>query len=317
MRIDWVGHIGEGFYALGHPSVPVYLMDGTYPALFDAGFTGLAKVYLKSIKEILEERSPAFLFLTHAHWDHVGSAGFFKKEWPDLKVVASPESRALLHKPSVLETVGRLNQKALEALHKWGVSTLNERPFVSFEIDEIVTPGKKFFLSENISVLGRPSPGHTRDFTVYWIPEKRILIASEAAGCDGVPEFLVDYDIYLKDIEYFVQLNAEVLCTGHKLVITGEDVRPYLKEAYETAEKYRERVEALLSKGKSINAVVEVLKCLEWVPKPFPKQPLSTYLMNTETRVRALKKRWEKKSLSLPQTTERNSCNYNRIREEI
>jgi hypothetical protein len=53
MRIDWTGKIIDEFYVLGYASVPVYLLDGPLPALFDAGFTGLAQVYQKGILEVL------------------------------------------------------------------------------------------------------------------------------------------------------------------------------------------------------------------------------------------------------------------------
>ena len=293
MKIDWAGHIENGFYTLGHPSVPVYLMDGKFPALFDAGFTGLANAYVQAIKSVLGERRPAYLFITHAHWDHIGSAGIFKRIWPEMKIVASKESRKILLKPSVIERVISLNKEALKALEEWGMLPYSEVVFESFEIDEILNPDESYGLDEDLTVQGFPSPGHTRDFVTYWIPKRRILIASEAVGCDNTPEFLVDYDIYIRDIQRFMAMNPRVLCTGHQLVLTGEDVQVYLKRAWEIAENYRKRVERFLEDGKDVEEIVEAIKQWEWDPKPFPKQPLETYLMNTRQRVVVLKKRWE------------------------
>ncbi len=48
----------------------------------------------------------------------------------------------------------------------------------------------------------------------------------------------------------------------------------------------------MLAAGKDVEEIVQDLKEVEWDPKPFPKQPLMTYLMNTERRVRILKRRW-------------------------
>jgi len=293
VKIDWAGHIENGFYTLGHPSVPVYLMDGKFPALFDAGFTGLANAYVQAIKSVLGERRPAYLFITHAHWDHIGSAGIFKRIWPEMKIVASKESRKILSKPSVIERVISLNKEALKALEEWGMLPYSEVVFESFEIDEILNPDESYGLDEDLTVQGFPSPGHTRDFVTYWIPKRRILIASEAVGCDNTPEFLVDYDIYIRDIQRFMAMNPRVLCTGHQLVLTGEDVQVYLKRAWEIAENYRKRVERFLEDGKDVEEIVEAIKQWEWDPKPFPKQPLETYLMNTRQRVVVLKKRWE------------------------
>jgi glyoxylase-like metal-dependent hydrolase (beta-lactamase superfamily II) len=264
-----------------------------FPALFDAGFTGLANAYVQAIKSVLGERRPAYLFITHAHWDHIGSAGIFKRIWPEMKIVASKESRKILLKPSVIERVISLNKEALKALEEWGMLPYSEVVFESFEIDEILNPDESYGLDEDLTVQGFPSPGHTRDFVTYWIPKRRILIASEAVGCDNTPEFLVDYDIYIRDIQRFMAMNPRVLCTGHQLVLTGEDVQVYLKRAWEIAENYRKRVERFLEDGKDVEEIVEAIKQWEWDPKPFPKQPLETYLMNTRQRVVVLKKRWE------------------------
>ncbi len=118
MRVDWTGRIVKGFYVLGHPSVPMYLMDGELPALFDTGFTGLADHYLADIRAVLKKRTPAFLFITHAHWDHVGCAGIFKREWPAMKIVASETTRSFLRNPKIVETLTRLNEEAKKALEE-------------------------------------------------------------------------------------------------------------------------------------------------------------------------------------------------------
>ncbi len=294
MIIENVGRIVDGFYALGHPSVPVYLMDGVFPALFDAGFVGLSHLYLRAIREVLGDRSPAYLFLTHAHWDHVGSAGIFKETWPEVRIVASRKTQEILAKPGVINRVVTLNRQALDALRQWG-ETPSEKPFVPFGIDEALVPLKSYKIDEEVTVEGIPSPGHTRDFTVYWMPEKKILVASEAVGCNEVPEFLVDYDTYVEDIKKFIEMNPRVLCTGHMLVVTGDDVRDYLEQAWKIAVNYKDFVEDMLVKGASVEEIVQAIKKREWDRRPFPKQPLEAYLMNTRQRVLVLKSRWERR----------------------
>ena len=290
MKISWTGKIAEDFYALGHASVPVYLLDGPFPALFDAGFTGLAEKYIEAIRGVLKKRTPEFLFLTHAHWDHVGAAGIFKKIWPGLKIVASEEAAHFLTKPKVTRTIATLNREALSALQKWGITPLHERAFEPFSVDRCMPREKSVGLSDRLSVEGIFTPGHTRDFVAYWIPERRVLIASEAAGCDNVPEFLVNYDAYIAGLNFFMRLETQVLCVGHQLVVTGKDVAPYLREARNIAEKYRANVETLLKKGEDVDSIAAHLKKREWDIKSFPKQPEQTYLINTKVRIKTLKK---------------------------
>ena len=51
MIIDKTGKIVGSFFMLGHPGVPVYLIDGDEPALFDAGFSCLGELYIQEIKK--------------------------------------------------------------------------------------------------------------------------------------------------------------------------------------------------------------------------------------------------------------------------
>ena len=128
-----------------------------------------------------------------------------------MKIVVSRETREILSRPGVLDRVVALNHQALEALREWGVIPFYEGPFIPFEIDEVLVPSRSYTVAGDTTVEWFPSPGHTRDFTVYWIPERRILVASEAAGCDNVPEFLVDYDTYVEDIKKSMDILAEAL----------------------------------------------------------------------------------------------------------
>ena len=110
MRIEWTGKIANGFYVLGHSAVPIFLLDGSTPVLFDAGFTGLSHVYEREIKNILGARSPAFLFLTHSHWDHVGAASYLKQVWPQMKIAASVKFSEILARTGAIAQIKLLNQ---------------------------------------------------------------------------------------------------------------------------------------------------------------------------------------------------------------
>jgi glyoxylase-like metal-dependent hydrolase (beta-lactamase superfamily II) len=73
MIIIGTGKISHDLYMLANNAIPVYLLDGDKPALFDAGLAFLGDIYVQAIKEILGSRTPAYCFLTHSHFDHCGS----------------------------------------------------------------------------------------------------------------------------------------------------------------------------------------------------------------------------------------------------
>lgn len=292
------GRVMDGFYVTGHPSVPVYVLKSG--VIFDGGFTALARHYERDIRDILGNTSPEYIFITHSHFDHVGSISYFKSVWPDIKVFGSVNAKKILSRNGAIELIQRLNNISRAHLLSYGVNDLYEGEFEPFLPDEVVEDGSVIRVKDGLEIHSIYTPGHTRDFMSYWIPEKRILIASEAAGCDDgsgyiISEFLVDYDEYINGIKRFMEMDVEVLCVGHRYVITGDDVRSYLLSSLQHAKDFVEMVINILNEENGdIDKTVNRVKAYEWDPRPFPKQPEMAYLLNTQARVKLIASKYMK-----------------------
>lgn len=299
MLIKETGKISEGFYVVGSPITPVYLLDGPAPVLFDGGFTAFARLYEKGIKQILGDRRPAYLFLTHSHFDHIGSVSYLKDIWPGLQIGGSARCREILANPKAIQLIRDLNIEATEDLKKSGVDPIYENPFEVFDIDVIIEPDREIELSFDLTVRALNTPGHTGDFMSYWIPEKKILIASDAVGCyesNGYiqPEFLVDFDSYLESLGRLEKLDPRILCAGHQAVFTEADAGGHIKASFRAAEDFLTMVEGLLVQEKGdIDRTVSRVKAIEWDKRPWPKQPEAAYILNTRQRVVKI---WERKN---------------------
>ncbi len=297
MRFTQTGKITTDFYNLGHTVAPVFLLDGPKPALFDTGFTTFASQYTHEINHALGNRSPAYLFITHAHWDHVGSAGHFKARWPEMVIYGSEEAQKILKNEKAVQFISKINKDTEPYVKSLDVININKESFKPFRFDQTLGPYEKIKLGETCSVQAIPTPGHTRDSFSYWIPERKILIASESAGTDfsnGVigNEFLTDYDTYRRSLNELVQLDMQILCLGHKLVLTGQDAKDHMKRSFEDAEKYVSMVEAiLLEVNGDIEQAGTRVKEAEWSLAPSPKQPEHAYMLNTLARVEKI---WER-----------------------
>jgi glyoxylase-like metal-dependent hydrolase (beta-lactamase superfamily II) len=297
MILDHAGKIIDDFYVMGDPAMPVYLLDGPAPVLFDAGLTSLCRLYEEDIIKVLGNRSPAYLFLTHSHFDHIGAAAYLKTVYPKMQIAGSARTQEILGRPKAIHLIRSLNQEAAQLMESLNRASIYKGPFEPFDLDLIIKSDRTIELDPDCRVEVIKSPGHTWDFISYWVPEKKILVASEAVGCnDGsgyiYTEFLVDYDIYLASLKRLARLDAQVLCQGHRLVFTGKDAEEHVSHSIEQAANYLVTVEEFLQKEQcDIDRTVARVKAAEWDSKPWPKQIESAYVLNTRARVSKIRDR--------------------------
>lgn len=289
-----LGAAVEDFYVLGHPAVPIYLLDGPRPALFDAGLTCLAPAYLEQIDQALGGRAPAFLFLSHVHFDHCGAAAAFKETWPDLEIAASQRAAEIMLRPNARKLMLELNDLAARDRF-YALESKEKAPrFQPFRVTRVLAEGDRVELGDGLWVETLATPGHTRDFLSYYVPARKILAASEAVGVrqpngDIITEFLVDYQAYVDNMRRLDRLPVEALCQGHHWVFTGREARGFIKQSLAAAEKFRDWVLELLEEtGGDIEETVRRIKAEEWDRRTGVKQEESAYLLNLAARVKHL-----------------------------
>jgi glyoxylase-like metal-dependent hydrolase (beta-lactamase superfamily II) len=224
-----------------------------------------------------------------------------KNVFPSLEVCASARAADILKRPNAQELIAKLSEEILapvSAVPCMDPSRLLAHAFQPFEVDTVLTNGQIVELEEGLTVEVLATPGHTRDQLSYYIPEKRILIATESVGLlerSGhiVCEFLVDYDAYVASLKRLAALPVEVLCQGHHYVFVGRDeVKRFFARSLHEAERFKNRVYELLdAESGSIERVMERIKAEQWDVNKGPKQTLPAYLLNLRARVSHLVKR--------------------------
>ncbi|MBW1783817.1 MAG: MBL fold metallo-hydrolase [Deltaproteobacteria bacterium] len=297
MRCEVTGRIADDFYVIGDATMPVYLVDGPAPVLFDAGLTALSLQYEEDLQKVLGQREPAYLFLTHSHFDHIGAAAYLKTVYPQLRIAGSARIGEILQRPKAIQLIRSLNQEAAALMASFNKTPIYEGTFETFDLDVTLDREQTIELDPDSHVKVMKTPGHTWDFISYWLPEKKILVASEAVGCDDgsgyiFTEFLVDYDAYHGSLRRLCELDADILCQGHRLVLTGDDAASHMHRSLEHAVDYLAMVEEFLEiEQGDIDRTVARVKAAQWDPKPWPKQMESAYVLNTRARVSRISER--------------------------
>lgn len=302
MIIRQPGPIAQDFFMVGDPGVPVFLLAGDCPVLFDAGFACMGPLYADAINRIPGGKAPAFLLLTHSHFDHCGSAGYFQKIYPGLEICCSQQAKDIFARPGAIEVIKSLSQAAEQMIEKFLGEKPHGIPFEPFEITQVLAQGDVITVSGDTTVQVIETPGHTRDCLSYYVPEKKALIVSEAAGIpnpDGyiICDFLVGYDVYVESLQKLAGFPVEILALGHGAVLTGDDAAGYISKALDQCGDFCEWVWKLLQKYNfDEHKTMTQIRKKEYDNIPFPKQPEPAYMLNLEARVRAVKNKMAEES---------------------
>jgi len=291
---DKTGEVRDGFFVTGWSHNPIYLLKGKKPVLFDGGLALLGREYRAAITSALNGGSPRVVFITHVHFDHCGAVPYLKKAFPGLEAAASQKAKDILKRPNAIKLIRKLSGNAEQVLTEFGEESLCREPFDPFEVDLVVQDGDVVELEDGLTVQVLSTPGHTWDFMSYYVPEKKILVASESAGCalsSGYisTDSLADFGVYLSSLKRLASLDAQILCQGHRYVYVDEDVDAFFKRSLQTALEFKAMVEEYWLKEKGdLRRVLQKIKEAEYDPLPAPKQPEPAFVINLEARIKSV-----------------------------
>ncbi|HQJ09957.1 MAG TPA: MBL fold metallo-hydrolase, partial [Deltaproteobacteria bacterium] len=175
------GRISENIAVAGNYMYPCYVVGGGGRNLMiEAGLNLMGPLYVKSIEEILGDRGLlSYLFLTHSHYDHLGSVHYLKRLIPGLVVGAHERVAGLLRKESVLAMMNRLSD--VQRLLMRDIAGDEDLVIRQTDIGLTLKEGDVIDLG-GLSCRVYEVPGHTRDSLAYSIPEIDALFTGEAAG---------------------------------------------------------------------------------------------------------------------------------------
>jgi glyoxylase-like metal-dependent hydrolase (beta-lactamase superfamily II) len=293
MKMQAKGKLHERITAIPNSWYPTYIIQGDLKNLMiDAGVNRLAPRYFALIKDVLGDADRLdYLFLTHSHYDHIGSAGYLKRRMPGLQIGAHERLAGLLEKPSVMDMMNRLSTNHVELLK---YNTENEDlTLCPFATDILLKQGDEFDLG-GLTCRVYETPGHTKDSVSFYFPEIKALFPGEATGVlqgetgsEMQVEFLTSYRDYIDSLNLMSSLKPEIVCLAHGWVLTREDAMDFLKHSLAETFKFRELIENYLNAAKGdIEKATRDMAHAEYDVKGGIFQERVSYLTNLSAQVR-------------------------------
>jgi len=200
--------ITEGIYALpvgrgefmGLFPPNVYLVAAGKTALIDSGYGDETSVKVRL--NMLQGYTLSYIFVTHAHRDHMGGALAIKK---------ATGAQILLH------------------------------PLETEEVDRLVTDGERIELG-GMSLEIIHTPGHSPGHVCFWLPEKGILFSGDhilGLGTTVISPPRGDMGQYMASLNKLLNYPIELICPGHGPLIKDphSKIRELLRHRYQREEQ--------------------------------------------------------------------------------
>lgn len=287
------GRVHERITAIGTTGFPAYIVRGeTKSLMIDSGVNLLGPRYLTDIKSMFGDGGrPDYLFLTHSHYDHAGSADYLKQHLPGLRLGAYERVAALARRPSALETMNRLSAAHVELLEYNPAG--EDVTLHSFDIDILLRQGDEVDLG-GLTCQVHEVPGHTRDSLAYYFPEIEALFPGDACGvlrtAEGGPiqvEFVASYQDYVESLERLISLEPKIVCPAHNWALTGDDAAAFLERSLAETFRYRELIERYLdAAGGDVERAIREMAEKEYDGDDPSLPPSPAYLMNLSAQVK-------------------------------
>ncbi len=252
----WIKSAGEISGSCDQISTSVsthILCQGDSVALFDASVWGLREDLEDAI--IKKANSLDYVFITHAHFDHLGCLPSLKQKYPNLKVVAGSETVKLLSDTKLIEQLFIQNRESAIALDQEFNLSLNVWK-ESLRIDIVLNEGEEVDLGSGVVVKAIFLPGHTIDSMAYLIKADGVLVSGDGLGAYNgrdfvTPSFSASFSDYLSSLSKLGNQDVQKLSLGHSGVLTGELVPRFLADLANDSKKLANEIKLRFEEGES------------------------------------------------------------------
>ncbi len=261
MWIKTSGALSENVFQLTTAASTHILAIGDASALIDVGLDCTSERLAEEIELYLGEGlGPDIIFLSHAHFDHVGGLPALRQRFSGIEVLGAPATADLLSNDEYIKDVYGRNKACAEAMGQ-EFTAEQDAWCKACQLDRVIGDGDGVDLGEDVEVKMISSPGHTADSVSYLVTLDAALAGGEAVGWYGGRDavancFTENFNHYVESLDRLSGLDLKILSFPHSGAITGELISKYFLNVRESADVFREQVKSRMDQGELVDEVV-------------------------------------------------------------
>lgn len=202
----------------------------------------------------------------HAHFDHICGIPYLREMFPQALVASSPYASKVMQKQQVMEGFFTQDGEMVKVLMAQGmleaaVEVPEPQPL---PVQIILADGDMLESGDGCRLKIIAAPGHSPCSLAAYMPEDKVLFASDVAGFQIsdeaiFPIFFQSYEMYMDSIKRIQGYPARVVGIAHGTLWTGEQIPAFYERALGAARDAFERIRVMSDNGIDHQQMVDIL----------------------------------------------------------
>ena len=257
-------------------------------ALVDCGMAYCASNLISNIKQVINNMTLDYIFISHSHYDHVGAIPYLKKEWSNSRVLGAEYAKRILNRSNALKTIRSLSTQAATF---YNANAIDEYDDEMLKVDDIICDGDIINLGGlGIKVIG--TPGHTK-CSLSFLVNNKTLFPSESTGYmsksgKSYPAFITSCSEAVDSIHRCQKINPQFIISPHFGLVNENHTLDYWENCILAVKETKEFILYLSEQGYDEEHILTEYERKFRDEESRLEQPINAFRLNAQSMIKTV-----------------------------
>lgn len=246
----------ENVWQFGNRHFNIFVVGQTEGAIIECAVTGGVYNFRQQWKQWNTQPDIRYLFISHAHFDHVCGVPELQAMFPEADVCSSMEAQRLLGKAKIMDNFFAQDEEMTGVLAREGIvpEGLASPQIEPISIDRVIEGGEQLKLKGDVTLQVIDALGHSPCSLAFYLPQEQVMFIGDAGGFqisdDTIfPIFFQDYRLFIETLQRLSGYPTRILATPHEKIWLNHDIPAFYDRALNAAQTAFVNIERMLDQG--------------------------------------------------------------------